>query len=471
MSPRMDKPMLEIAPWRALRYAERDPQKLSALIAPPYDVISPAQRERLAKRSEHNVVELILPLERTGDGPTDNKYTRAGNAFRKWIAEGILRADAEPGLYVLHQRFSWGGDTHLRKGFLARLRLRDFKDGVVLPHEKTLSGPKADRLELIKQAKANLSPIFSLYPDDDGEVDQLLTGGLNHKADASATSDDGHGSIEHRMWRITDPTTIAKVQAAMRARRAYIADGHHRYETALNYARLIDEQLPQPKPDGAHHFVLSYFCGMGDPGLLILPTHRLLHGLADFQLSQLTTEAEQFFDVESIKADVRTPDGLADAQRRLAEAGKTRPSFLVVGDKGTRTELFKLGANVDLAQVTEMPVSPEVRSLDVAVLHGLLFQRILQLSPQSQEKQENLRYVKEASEAVAAVVKGPDHAAFLLNGTLMTQVREVAEAGEVMPQKSTFFYPKLPSGLVFNPLDPEEKAVVQPLKLQPLKLQ
>ncbi len=464
--------MLEIAPFRAIRYAEREPTKLAKLIAPPYDVISPAQREKLAAGNAHNVVALILPSEKPSDGVDDNKYIRAGKAFRQWIAEGVLRADKEPGLYVLHQRFDWNNESHLRKGFLARLRLRDFKDGVVLPHEKTLSGPKADRLELFKQAKANLSPIFSLYPDDQNEVEQLLTAGLNHPADASAKSDDGHGPIEHRMWRITDAAVIAKVRAAMATRKAYIADGHHRYETALNYQRLVDAALPAPRPDGAHHYVLSYFCGMADPGLLILPTHRLLHGLADFQLSKLVSEAEQYFDVEWVKDDVRTPNGLALALRKLAEAGKTRPSFLVVAEQGTRTELFKLGANVDLGQLEEMPKSPQVRSLDVAVLHGLLFQRTLQLSPASQERQENLRYVKEASEAVAAVVKGTDHAAFLLNGTLMRQVREVAEAGEVMPQKSTFFYPKLPSGMVFNPLDPEEKvgATPPPIPAKPLQL-
>jgi uncharacterized protein (DUF1015 family) len=453
----MSPTMLEIAPLRAIRYAEKEPAKLSALIAPPYDVISPTQREALAARDPHNVVQLILPLERPGDAPGDNKYLRAGKTFRQWIAEGVLRADGEPGLYVLHQRFEWGGQSHLRKGFLARLRLRDFKDGVVLPHEKTLSGPKADRLEIFKQTRANLSPIFSLYPDDRNEVESLLSAAIDRPTDSTATGDDGHGPIEHKMWRVTDAATIAKVRTAMSSRRAYIADGHHRYETALNYARLIDEGLPQPRPDGAHHFVLSFFCGMADPGLLILPTHRLLHSIAGFELARLVTEAEKFFEVEWLPGDSRTPAGLSQAQRSLAEAGKTRPSFLLVGDKGAKTALFKLRASTDLTKLEELPKNEHVRSLDVALLHGLLLQRTLHLSPQSQEKQENLRYIKEASEAVAAVASGSGQAAFLLNGTLMRQVREVAEAGEVMPQKSTFFYPKLPSGLVFNPLDPEEK--------------
>ncbi len=440
--------MLEISPFRALRYA--DSANLSSLIAPPSDVISPEQREKLAARDPHNVVELILPKERPGDGPADNKYVRAGKAFRQWIAEGVLRADAEPGIYMLHQRFEWEGKNHLRKGFLARLRLRPFSDGVVLPHERTLSGPKADRLEIFKQTKANLSPIFSLYPDERGSVDALLAAAADRPPDAAATSDDGHGPIEHRLWRVTGPA-IAKVQAAMAEKRAYIADGHHRYETALNYAKLVDEA--GGKRDGAHHFVLSFFCGMADPGLLIMPTHRLLHALPAFDQGRLLAEAARWFDAEQLTLDARTPAGLAKALSRLAAAGRERPSFLAVSERGARADLLALRAGAQLDDVAELPANHAVRSLDVTLLHALLMQRILGLSPQSQERQENLRYVKDAGEAVAAVAGGSAQVAFLLNPTRMEQVREVAEASEVMPQKSTFFYPKLPSGMVFHPLE------------------
>ncbi|HUB06884.1 MAG TPA: DUF1015 domain-containing protein [Myxococcales bacterium] len=441
--------MLEIAPLRALRYT--DTAHLSRLIAPPYDVISPEQRERLAALDPHNVVELILPKERAGDGPADNKYVRAGRAFRQWIAEGVLHADPEPGLYALHQRFEWGGRAHVRKGFLARLRLRPFSDGVVLPHERTLSGPKADRLEIFKQTRANLSPIFSLYPDDRGEVDALLQAAVDRPADATATSDDGHGPIEHRLWRVSG-AAVDRVREAMAPRRAYIADGHHRYETALNYAKWIDEQ-GRADPKAPHHFVLSFFCGMADPGLLILPTHRLLHSLAGFEAAKLLGDAARWFTVERLPGDPRTPAGLAQALAKLAESGKAHPSFLAISEKGARADLLSLRADGPLGEVAELPARPELRSLDVTVLHALLLQHVLHLSPQSQERQENLRYVKDAAEGVAAVASGSAQLAFLLNPTLMHQVREVAEAGEVMPQKSTFFYPKLPSGLVFNPLE------------------
>ncbi|MHB8418509.1 MAG: DUF1015 domain-containing protein [Myxococcales bacterium] len=442
--------MLEIAPFRALRYAAA--ARLSQLIAPPYDVISPEQRERLAALDAHNVVELILPLGRAGDGPGDDKYLRAGRAFRQWIAEGVLRADAEPGLYALEQRFEWGGAAHVRKGFLARLRLRPFSDGVVLPHERTLSGPKADRLEIFKQTRANLSPIFSLYPDERGEVDALLRPALDRPADATATSDDGHGPIQHRLWRVTG-AAVERVREAMAPRRAYIADGHHRYETALNYAKLVDAQSKAAPPDAPHHFVLSFFCGMADPGLLILPTHRLLHSMVGFEAGKVLAEVAPWFAVERLPADPRAAAGLATALSKLADAGKAQPSFLAISEKGSRADLLTLRAGAPLGSVPELPARAELRGLDVTLLHALLLQHLLHLSPQSQERQENLRYVKDAAEGVAAVANGSAQLAFLLNPTLMRQVREVAEAGEVMPQKSTFFYPKLPSGLVFNPLE------------------
>ena len=468
--------MLEIAPLRAIRYAESQPERLSALIAPPYDVISPSQRERLAARDPHNVVQLILPQERAGDGATDNKYVRAGKAYHQWISEGLLRADPEPAVYALHQRFEWGGKPMLRKGFLARLRLREFSEGVVLPHERTLSGPKADRLEIVKQARANLSPIFSLYSEEDGsagrraeaagpkhpiddrtEIDALFAPAIDRAPDARAESDDGHGAIQHQLWRLTDPKLIAALRAAMAPRRAYIADGHHRYETALNYARWVDAEHGKPRPQGAHHYVLSYFCGMADPGLLILPTHRLLHDLKTFDLDRFLLLSDEFFNVERLPADALSAAGLSAALRRLAESGRDRHSFLLVGDRGKQAIVLRLKSTANLLEVPELPKQSDVRALDVTVLHGLLLQHVLGLSPASQERQENLRYVKDAPEAVAAVASGSAQAAFLVNPTLMGQVRSVAEAGEVMPQKSTFFYPKLPSGLVFNPLDPDEK--------------
>jgi uncharacterized protein (DUF1015 family) len=442
--------MLEVVPFRGVRFAAEDSKRLTALVAPPYDVISPEQRKELAGRDPHNIVHLILPAEKPGDGPADNKYTRVGAMYRQWLAEGVLKRDAEPAFYALHQRFESGGQSYVRKGFLARLRLHEFSEGVVLPHERTHSGPKADRLEIFKNARANLSPIFSLYPDERGEVDQLLAPPTARPADASSRTDDG---VQHDLWRVSDQAVCAKVRAAMAPRKAFIADGHHRYETALAYARLIEQGLKAPQPNGAHHFVLSFFCGMGDAGLLILPTHRVLHSLKIFNPKVLLEGAARYFDVSPVAGDPSGAAGLKAALARSAQAGASRPSFLMVVGDDRKTYLFQLKADAPLDAIASLSKHAVLRKLDVNMLHVVVLQHLLGISLESQERLENLRYVKDAAEAVASVGEGGVQAAFLLNPTQMAQVRGVAESGEVMPQKSTFFYPKLPSGMVLNPLD------------------
>ncbi len=438
--------MPELKPFRAVRYSAGT--DLSALTAPPYDVISPAQRETLAKRDAHNIVHLILPEERAG-GP--DKYQLAGDLYRAWLADGALTREATPSLYALHQRFSVEGRSYVRRGFLARLLLYDFKAGMVLPHEKTLSGPKADRLRLFQSVGANLSPIFALYPDDAQQVESLLDPSLSGPATWVARGDDG---VESSCWRVDDPALIARVTQTMLQRKAYIADGHHRYETGLRYAELVDQSLPAPQPRGGHHYILAFLCGMSDPGLLILPTHRLLHGLSGFDAKDFLKRAGQFFDTSPLPTSVNSQAGLQLARDRLTVAGKASPSLLLV--LPDEAHLLVLKSEAPIERVRELPKNKALRSLDVTLLHGLLLQHLLELSPESQERQENLRYVKDAAEAVAAVRSQEAQAAFILNATSAAQVREVAEAGEVMPQKSTFFYPKLPSGLVINPLGPSD---------------
>jgi uncharacterized protein (DUF1015 family) len=418
---------------------------ISALIAPPYDVISPTQREELAGRDPNNVVQLELPEERPG-GP--DKYQLAGDRYREWVKTGVLTREATPSIYALHQRFSVEGRSYVRRGFLARLLLYDFKAGVVLPHEKTLSGPKADRLRLFQSVGANLSPIFALYPDESQQVESLLDPLLSGPPTITGRGDDG---VESSCWRVSDEAVTARVTQAMLRRKAYIADGHHRYETGLRYAELVDSSLPSPQPRGAHHYILAFMCGMSDPGLLILPTHRLLHSLPSFDAQDFLKRAGAFFDHSPLPTSVQSQGGLQLARERLAAAGKTGPSILLV--LSGEATLMTLKPEAPIERLRELPKNKALRSLDVTMLHGLLLQHVLGLSPESQERQENLKYVKDAGEAVAAVGKGEAQAAFLLNPTAMDQVRDVAEAGEVMPQKSTFFYPKLPSGFVINPLD------------------
>ena len=454
--------MPEIAPLRGLRYAPN--VELTRVIAPPYDVISPEHRDELEAREPHNFVRLELEKERPGDAPGE-KYRRSAAALAAWQAEGALVRDAEPSIYALAQTFTGpDGKQRTRRGFLALLKLHDFSEGVVLPHEKTLSGPKADRLEIQKAMKANLSPIFSLVPDEDDRIWKTLEPALGAAERRSATSDDG-GSVD--LWRITDPAVIhslrdfvawrpsdkaeiGSLKELATPRKAFIADGHHRYETALKYAQVVDADRG-PRLQGGHRYVLSFFCGMSDPGLVIFPTHRLVHSLPSFSLETFLRLAGEYFDVKLL-------DGadLPGALRALTEAGGPgRHAFLAAApDRSLR--LLTLRDLIDLSHVNALPKNPTLRALDVTLLHGLLLQHVLGISPEAQEKQANLRYVKDAKQAADAVFRGEAQLGLLMNATPMWQVRAVAEAGEVMPQKSTFFFPKVPSGLVVNLLDPDE---------------
>ena len=389
------------------------------------------------------MVHLILPKDPAPSDAAQDRYQRAGATYRAWQTSGALVRDAAAALYVLHQSFEWEGQRHERRGFFARLALQPFSDGVVLPHERTLSGPKADRLKLFRAVQANLSPIFALV-EDGGDIQSALES--SRAPEVTVRSDDG---VENRLWAVRDPVVLSAVVTRLAPRKAYIADGHHRYETGLAYAAELDQATGQS--GGAHHSILAYFCGTTDPGLLILPTHRVLHGIANFDAAALVVRLGEAFDVQRVEGSALT------ARDRLTAAGEQRPAFLMVTAGGSF--LVALKPSLDLASFPELPPHAAVRELDVTVLHNLILQRLLGLSAASQERQENLTYVKDAREAAAAVEGGSAQVAFVLNATRMSQVRAVADAGDVMPQKSTFFYPKLPSGLLFNPLDPAEAFV------------
>ena len=440
--------MPEIFPFRAVRYA--DPQSLGLRLAPPYDVITPAQREGYAARDPENVVHLILPQGRPGRDERD-KYVHAGELYRDWLARGVLARDGAPSLYVLEQRFSWEGQTHTRRGFLARLGLRPFSDGVVLPHEKTLSGPKADRLQLFREVRANLSPIFALYADSGEQA--LLDASTAGQPGVLVQGEDG---VANRLWTLDDPALLREVARRLQPRLAYIADGHHRYETGLAYAAELDAAAGASRPGGAHHTILAYFCSLADPGLVILPTHRVVHSLPSLDAQEVMRRATAFFEVTPATGLGERPAAVTAlrVQAALAAAGNERATFLVLANSGSW--ILKIRRDLDLTGLAGLPKLRELRELDVTLLHSLLFEKLLGLSPDSQARQENLRYVKSPDEAVSALGHGGQLAVFL-NATRPAQVQAIAEGGEVMPQKSTFFYPKLPSGLLFNPLDPAER--------------
>jgi uncharacterized protein (DUF1015 family) len=442
--------MPEIAPARFVRYTATD---LSLLACPPYDIIDEAGRAALEELSPDNYVRLILPREQPGERAAD-RYVRARYLLDKWVVSGVMKRDSQPSVLLVEQRFEdpVTGDEHVRRGIQALIRLKEFSEGIILPHERTLSGPKADRLDLLRATRAHLSPVFILYPDERNEVLAPLAKTFDKPPSVVAEV----GDVKHKVWRITDPNIIESLALRIIDKKGYIADGHHRYETALHYRDLAVKE-GRPVADTPLDYILAVLTSMSDPGLVIFPTHRVVHGI-DVELDDLLAKARTFFDVsEWTGAPLETDAGRMAAINALADRGEVAGvSFLVLDSTG-KAAMMSLKKNAPLEQVPSLPFAPSLRSLDVGILHSVLFEHLLGMSRLSQEKQLNLRYEKGAATAISRVRRGEAKLTFLLNATRMQQVRDVAEAGEVMPQKSTYFYPKLLDGLGLQML--EESAI------------
>jgi uncharacterized protein (DUF1015 family) len=446
--------MAEIVPFRAVRYSATRGRALGQLLAPPYDLVTPQQRDELLRRDPDNIIHVTLGEDRAGDGPENNKYVRAGEAWRAWLEKGVLRRDPTPALYPLEQSYVAPDGRNLkRRGFMAAVRLHDFADGIIVPHEKTLTAPKADRLEVIKAVRANLSPLFGLYRDDFGVTSRALDEVALQEPAAETDSDDG---VHHRVWRADDPQVVKPLQALLAEQRIFLADGHHRYETALVYQRMLDAQTPGLPADGGHRYILFFLCPMNDPGLFLFATHRLVSGLAGFTVSGFLDKLAPYFRVETLAEDARRPVGRAWAISKLGEHAGKSTTFLMVTAEDGRARILTLRDDVDL-RASGLPANETLAALDVTVLHTVVLQHLLGLSPDSVEKQENVTYARDAGEAVSRVLSGEHQVGFLLNPTPMWQVEAVGEAGETMPQKSTLFYPRLQSGLVMREVNPRER--------------
>lgn len=430
--------MADIQPFRALRY---DLQRVSAsqVVTQPYDKITPAMQERYYAASPYNLVRIILG-HREPDRPGDNVYTRAATYGRDWRAEGILRQDASPSIYIYSQTFTApSGARFERRGFIALGRVEDYSAKIVFRHEQTLSKPKADRLDLLRATRAHYEQLFLLY-EDSGEIASLLSTAQPPTIDVV----DEYG-VAHPVWQISDPGVIASVQDKMRDKKLVIADGHHRYETALTYRDECRSKDAAPDPQSPYEFVMMTFVNMNDPGLLVLPTHRVVHSLAAFSADDFQKSSSAFFEVEVI-------DMALDAARATAllhERGRSGTALLAI----TANRAFLLHSPKAAAAKFFAGLSPRQQALDVVQLHKCLLEGVLKLSEESIRNQQNISYLREASEALAQVRKGAANIAFLMNPCPVEQVRDVAFAGEVMPQKSTDFYPKLLSGLTAYALD------------------
>jgi uncharacterized protein (DUF1015 family) len=437
--------MADIHPFRALRY---DPRRVTPgqVVTQPYDKITPALQDQYYAASPHNLVRIILGRREENDNPAKNVYSRAAAFFRDWCQQGILRQDSQPSIYTYSQRFTLtGSSTELeRRGFIALGRLEDYSAGVVFRHEQTLAKPKADRLDLLRATRAHFGQIFVVY-EDSGQVESLL--GTDADPDTSVTDEYG---VFHRMWQVSDPDVINAVQTAMSDKKVIIADGHHRYETALTYRdeRRAAAASPPNSGRGAapYEFVMMTFVNMNSPGLVILPTHRLVHSLPSFSEEGFRGAARSFFDIDEVSATL-------DASRAMAilrESGRAGTSILAV----TANRAFLLHHPNPNTQQVFAGFSLRQQALDVLQLHQRLLEGVLHLSEESIRNQRNISYVRDAGEALTQVRGGGGaDIAFLLNPCRMAQVRDIAFGGEVMPQKSTDFYPKLLSGLTVYALD------------------
>jgi uncharacterized protein (DUF1015 family) len=440
--------MARIYPFRAWRY-NPSAVRLDDVVTQPYDKISPAMQQAYYQRSPHNLVRIILGLPELFDADgRENVYTRAARDFRAWREQGVLIQEKEPVVLAYSQRFTVPGTNTVkeRRGFIALGKLHEYADGVVFRHEHTLAKPKSDRLNLLKATRAHFGQIFMLYSDPAGAVERILYDG-GGPADAEVTDEYG---VLHRLWRISDPAAINLLTTAMADRKLIIADGHHRYETALGYSKEFSgngtgraehsaQQLPHPAYPEA--VVMMTFVNMDSDGLLILPTHRVVHSLEGFDGAKFLAQAEKYFATEKLAE--------ADAAAYVERLGQEKGiAFVAVLPSGAFLLRSKSGAAALLENLPERQ-----RNLDLSHLHSILLERVLGLDAEKVREQTNIRYLRDAGEAVEQVRRGEADVAFLTNPVTMEQLKEVAFAGEVMPQKSTDFYPKLLSGLAIYALE------------------
>lgn len=435
--------MADVRPLQALRYASEKISDLAQVITPPYDVISPAAQTKYYEHSPYNIIRLELGKEEPGDNTLNNVYTRAAATLAEWRLQGILQQDAAPGYYLYQQKFTYGGQHFTRTSLLARVRLEAWSERVILPHENTLAKAKDDRLKLYRACSTNLSPIMSLYDDPQGRIRRLL----NSYAENAAIQIVDEVGEEHILQPITDGQQVALIQDFFAQRQLYIADGHHRYETGLAYRAEIEEQRGGTlHPDDAVNFTLMALIDVEDPGMLVLPTHRLLFGLSQQTLAELSAQRlAQYFSVQALEG-ADTSDAL---QHQLAQAGRQGAAFVV--KSAGQTLLLQLNEQ-SRQRMEQSGHTPAWNVLDVAIAQKLILEDVLGLRTDDMTAGTHVRYTHDSQQALQTVQSGEAQAALFLNGTPLRQVCDVAQADDRMPQKSTYLYPKLITGLVMNPL-------------------
>ena len=429
--------MANIKAFRGMRYNTEKAGKLAELCCPPYDIISESERLAFIDSNEYNVIRLELPK----DG--DDVYRTAGEVLDSWRKQGVLIHEDKPAVYIYEEEFNAYNKRRSIKGIIARVKIEEFSKGVILPHEFTLSKAKADRFNLMKATNCNFSQIYALYMDEEhttlNTIDALSAG------DPDCKFTDGD-RITHKLWIITDEDVIAKLVADFAGRRLYIADGHHRYETALNYRDYCRENGIS-KPGDPQDYQMIYLVDMEHPGLVVFPTHRMVRDLKKFDRNNVLSACEQYFEITCYK-------NVSNLNSKLSEQYKLgKKAFAFYVGKG---EWYLLVLrDIEVMNKALPGLSPASRQLDVSVLHTLILEKVMGIDKENMANQTNLTYTKFFEEAIMKVDSGEFQCSFILNPTRVTEIRDVAAAGEKMPQKSTYFYPKMITGMVMNDLSIE----------------
>lgn len=436
--------MAIIKPFRGLRYNQDVITDISAVVTPPYDVISPQEQERYYQAHPNNIIRLDLGKDFSCDTEKTNKYTRAAELLKSWREKGILKQEDDPAIYIYDQKFLSGNRWLVRRGFIALVKLEPFDKGYIYPHEQTLPGPKADRLKLTQSCRANLSSIFALFPDDNNAIDTYLSMTTITRPEVDFLDDTG---VKNKLWVIKEKQTIDNLVALMKEKPLFIADGHHRYETALVYKEQMRKENIRNGDDLPSDYVMMVCVSMNNNGLKILPAHRLVRNIKNYRFDRILQSIQESFEVELLGKGCRVEDFMSS----LNDETKGHTFIMYAGQEDAYYKL-RLG-NEKLLDAVFAKDHPEWKHLDAGILHGMIINKILGINSDDVTVKDYVKYVKDEAEAVSLVQSGQYQLAFFLNPTPIEQVKEIAMARKVMPPKSTYFYPKLITGIVINCLN------------------
>lgn len=435
--------MARIIPFHGLRYDEKKVGGLENVVTPPYDVISPEQQKAYYEKHHNNVIRLEYGLQNETDTENDNRYTRAAAFLSSWMKEGILKKDDEECIYLYEQKFFAIGQELTYRGFITLTQIEEFSKGIILPHEETLSKAKTDRLNLMKATDANFSQIYCLYMDEEHKIGEIIEKITLREADISFRSED---NILQNLWIVSDKDTIKQVQEGFSDRQLFIADGHHRYETALNFRNIKREENPDWKQEDLFNYVMTMLVDMDDPGLVVFPTHRMVNNVKTSEVMAVSLLKDNF-DIDKIIVN-KDSDALMKAiGDDLVKLQERKGFVLYFGDE----YYYRISLKDPSVMEKFLPEkSYAYRNLDVTILQTLVLDKIFGIDTTNLANQTNLTYTRSMKEAICEVQEGRQQCSFILNSTKVYEIKDVSLAGEKMPQKSTYFYPKLITGLVMN---------------------